>query len=389
METWSSNSSNIGGMDDRIRDLDKLYAFILTLVIIISILGNILVMLVIKVNKTLHTTTSAFVFNLAVCDICLAVFVIPFSVITLLYDREWMLGTIMCNIVAYLSVQCCVSSIMSLTMISLERHTAINYPLKSTSLLTKQRVGYLIVFIWIFGAIFACMGFTPLGPYGFSPGKANCAPLPYSIPLLTLAVCLPMFTMLVMYIGISRTAMKQAKKGTLVCDANNCRFVSNKKGEMKAVKTLCIITGVFFLCWAPFVIVNMISLSHNISYNMDSVTQWLPFLSTSLNPWMYSLLNRSFKRGMKKQWRKVKDRFRSMKVKPAENSVEENATELKTKARPTLTPVTNLHEKKNAELSSPSKDKSKTGKQAGIKVKEIEADNVTNINIISDGKLEC
>lgn len=52
-----------------------------------------------------------------------------------------------------------------------------------------------------------------------------------------------MLITLAMYICIARVAVEQAKKGVVVCDENHCQYVPSRKGEFKAVKTLCAVTG--------------------------------------------------------------------------------------------------------------------------------------------------
>lgn len=72
--------------------------------------------------------------------------------------------------------------------------------------------------------------------------------------------------------------------------------------EFSLLKTIFIIIVVFVCCWTPYVLFNTIrtfELVGNIN-SVDTVTMWLGFLNSATNPVIYGVLNKQFRRGMKK-----------------------------------------------------------------------------------------
>ena len=219
------------------------------LILVVAMIGNLLVILVISFTNALHIKTSVFILNLAACDLCMVTFNTPFSIFSLFNNRQWLLGSVMCDIVGSTKMFFCLASISSLMMISIERYVTINNPLNH-SVLPVRTVVLMVAISWIVPLNMALLPVFGFGKYAFSPGKCICAPVfpinsAYTCLILIGGVCCPLVVMCVMYIYISKTAMLQARKGTVVCDSNHCSFVTSWRQEMKCVRVLSIITGKF------------------------------------------------------------------------------------------------------------------------------------------------
>lgn len=78
-----------------------LYATILLL----AIVGNALVILTLVQNRRMRTITNVFLLNLAVSDILLGVFCMPFTLVGTLL-RDFVFGEIMCKFIPYLQGKC-------------------------------------------------------------------------------------------------------------------------------------------------------------------------------------------------------------------------------------------------------------------------------------------
>ena len=126
---------------------------LLSLLITVSILGNILVCIAILTDKTLRKVSlesppwesllmwnlslqlsNLFFVSLAVADLLLSTLVMPFAIVNDL-SGEWMFGRDYCNMWIATDVMCCTASIISLLAISLERYDTTEANL-STSLVT-------------------------------------------------------------------------------------------------------------------------------------------------------------------------------------------------------------------------------------------------------------
>ncbi|KAH7955121.1 hypothetical protein HPB49_024590 [Dermacentor silvarum] len=72
-----------------------------TIILLLAVLGNGLVILTLAVNQRMRTVTNLFLLNLAVSDLLLGVFCMPFTLAGVLL-REFVFGQLMCKLIPYL-----------------------------------------------------------------------------------------------------------------------------------------------------------------------------------------------------------------------------------------------------------------------------------------------
>jgi hypothetical protein len=68
-----------------------------TIIFLLAVLGNSLVILTLVQNKRMRTITNLYLLNLAVSDLFLGVFCMPFTLV-----RDFVFGEIMCKLLPYL-----------------------------------------------------------------------------------------------------------------------------------------------------------------------------------------------------------------------------------------------------------------------------------------------
>lgn len=75
------------------------------------------------------------------------------------------------------------------------------------------------------------------------------------------------------------------------------------KRERKAAKTLAIITGAFVVCWLPFFIMVMVSItcqSCAIDDDLAALFLWLGYFNSTLNPVIYTIFSPEFRQAFKR-----------------------------------------------------------------------------------------
>uniref|UniRef100_A0A8D2AHE9 G-protein coupled receptors family 1 profile domain-containing protein n=1 Tax=Sciurus vulgaris TaxID=55149 RepID=A0A8D2AHE9_SCIVU len=92
-----------------------------TVVIILTIAGNILIIMAVSLEKKLQNATNYFLMSLAIADMLLGFLVMPVSMLTILYGYRWPLPSKFCAVWIYLDVLFSTASIMHLCAISLDR----------------------------------------------------------------------------------------------------------------------------------------------------------------------------------------------------------------------------------------------------------------------------
>ena len=72
-----------------------------TLICLLGVCGNTLVCYVVARNQTMHTVTNIFIANLALSDILLCIFAVPFTPLYLLAFKSWVFGTVLCHLLPF------------------------------------------------------------------------------------------------------------------------------------------------------------------------------------------------------------------------------------------------------------------------------------------------
>uniref|UniRef100_A0A8C4WNQ3 Gastrin/cholecystokinin type B receptor n=1 Tax=Eptatretus burgeri TaxID=7764 RepID=A0A8C4WNQ3_EPTBU len=142
------NSSHCIGLAPT-HDLDRTLRIVLYLLIFItSIVGNTIILIVLGCNRHLRTVTNTFLLSLAVSDLLLALFCMPFNLIPSLL-KDFIFGWFICRSAAYLMGISVSVSTFSLVAISLERYGAICAPLRSRSWQTRSHASRVVCATWI------------------------------------------------------------------------------------------------------------------------------------------------------------------------------------------------------------------------------------------------
>lgn len=94
---------------------------VLTLLTLITISGNLLVVISVCFVKKLRQPSNYLIVSLALADLSVALAVMPFVSITDLIGGQWIFGQFFCNVFIAMDVMCCTASIMTLCVISIDR----------------------------------------------------------------------------------------------------------------------------------------------------------------------------------------------------------------------------------------------------------------------------
>ncbi|XP_076467575.1 cholecystokinin receptor type A-like [Babylonia areolata] len=123
-----------------------------TLIFLLAVVGNLLVLITLFQNKRMRTVTNVFLLNLALSDLLLAVFCMPFTLVPVLL-RNFIFGAAMCVLIRYLQAVSVGASCFTLVAISLERYFAICRPLHSRTWQTLSHAYRCLVVCWLLAAL--------------------------------------------------------------------------------------------------------------------------------------------------------------------------------------------------------------------------------------------
>nr|CAI5868586.1 unnamed protein product [Callosobruchus analis] len=148
LEEPYGNFSTIFGTTD-IPEWEAIITIItLTFFILLTIIGNILVILSVFTYKPLRIVQNFFIISLAVADLTVAILVLPLNVAYAVLGR-WIFGIHICKMWLTSDVLCCTASILNLCAIALDRFWAITDPINYAQKRTVKRVLLMIAGVWI------------------------------------------------------------------------------------------------------------------------------------------------------------------------------------------------------------------------------------------------
>uniref|UniRef100_A0A8D0W229 D(1A) dopamine receptor n=1 Tax=Sus scrofa TaxID=9823 RepID=A0A8D0W229_PIG len=312
-------------------------AGLLTLLIVWTLLGNVLVCAAIVHSRHLRAKmTNVFIVSLAVSDLFVALLVMPWKAVAEV-SGYWPFGAF-CDIWVAFDIMCSTASILNLCIISVDRYWAISRPFCYERTMTQRVALVMVGLVWTLSVLISFIpvqlhwhrdkvgswgGVDPLshlanGTPWEEAGEPdvreeNCDSSlnrTYAISSSLISFYIPVAIMVVTYTRIYRIAQGQIRRISSLEraaeHAQSCRsreacapdtgLRASIKKETKVLKTLSVVMGVFVCCWLPFFILNcMVPFCGGppedfpcVSETTFDVFVWFGWANSSLNPIIYA-----------------------------------------------------------------------------------------------------
>ncbi|KAF3428518.1 hypothetical protein E2986_12898 [Frieseomelitta varia] len=274
----------------------------------LAVVGNSLVMWIIATSRRMQNVTNFFIANLALADIVIGLFAIPFQFQAALLQR-WILPHFMCAFCPFVQVLSVNVSVFTLTAIAIDRHRAILKPLRARP--SKLTAKFIIAGIWFLAGSLA----TPVAiarrvimvqdgtnghfkPFCIHVNLSDRSMFIYSGLLVFLQYLTPLSIISCVYARMALKLWGNKAPG----NAEDSRDANLMKNKMRVIKMLIIVVALFAICWLPLQLYNVFQYFyseineyryiHYIWFFFD----WLAMSNSCYNPFIYGIYNEKFRR---------------------------------------------------------------------------------------------
>ncbi|XP_077999759.1 substance-P receptor-like [Glandiceps talaboti] len=290
---------------------------------ILSIVGNVIVLWVLIWGRATRTDLNAFLINLAVADLLMAIFCMPFTFPTIMFGH-WIFGKAMCPTVIFMQQVSTVVNILTLTAVGIDRYFAVKYPLKIRVTKRKKKVVFTIlwfialslgtlqtVFVRVetidyYGkTVYFCSEW--LSEFKFAKG--------YEFFVMSVTYLIPLCILGYTYFSIGVHLWGR----TLPGNTDEVRDQTQIKAKKKVIKMLIVIVVLFAICWLPVHAFKIVTIYYPKLYGdlryqdtmriLNCTVLWLAMTDSFVNPFIYGFLNDPFKNDLRALMRRASIRL--------------------------------------------------------------------------------
>ncbi|XP_062590905.1 neuropeptide Y receptor type 5-like [Saccostrea cucullata] len=281
-----------------------------TLTTLLSITGNIFVVLVFTKGRHSRTDLRPFLINLAVADLVMAFFCMPFTFADTILGH-WVFYKPLCTLVLFVQLFAVAASVMTNMAIGIDRFLVVLFPLRSR--VTYSRSKYVIGVIWFSAFSLASVQFF-VGRAQKSGDIYKCIevwPTPesrkiYTVCLFLCTYIIPLFILSITYSIVGILLWKRTAPG----NKDQTRDLHRLRSKIKIVKMLVIVVAVFGVCWLPLHVFAMLvdfydgflqfesDQEHRMVLIMFLCVHWLAMSNSFANPIIYGFTNENFRKDL-------------------------------------------------------------------------------------------
>ncbi|XP_060930599.1 adenosine receptor A1b [Limanda limanda] len=279
-----------------------------------SVIGNVMVVWAVKINKSLRDNTFCFIVSLALADIAVGALVIPLA-LTISIGLQTHFYS--CLLVACTVLVLTQSSILALLAIAIDRYLRVKIPTRYKQVVTPRRAGLAVVVCWTVAFI---VGFTPMLGWnnlrrlqqdGLNSSNLiitcqfeNVISMDYMVYFNFFGWVLPpLLLMLVIYAEIFYMIHKQLNRKKFTTSHTDPNKYYDK--ELNLAKSLALVLFLFAVSWLPLHIINCITLfcpDCKKPISVIYVAILLTHGNSAVNPIIYAFRIKKFRTAFRKIW---------------------------------------------------------------------------------------
>ena len=287
----------------------------LSLTLAVSLVGNSLIVIIVCKTPTLRKSINYFIANMAVSDLLLPVFWLPWRLSELHYDNSWSIGgqfrQALCKIVPFFSYVSIAVSVQNLILIAVDRFGAVVFPLRSPLIRSKLRP-FFILATWIVAVAFSSSYLFVFDLFKYQ-GETGCIErwkkafgesssfTDFIVAFFIVFIYLPVLLLAILYSIILINLKTQVHPGEQFA---NTQQQQNKRNRNVLQLSITIVT-VFVLCWLPyttnFFIIQTGSIHFSCGFRLYfDVTLCMTSSYCAINPLICFIFSSNYRQGLKR-----------------------------------------------------------------------------------------
>ncbi|XP_013814369.2 LOW QUALITY PROTEIN: trace amine-associated receptor 2 [Apteryx mantelli] len=291
----------------------KVVYLFMTGVFILTVLGNLAVIISISYFKQLHSLTSFLILSMAVTDFLLSFTIMPYSTVRSV-ENCWYFGITFCKVHYSFDLMLCLVSIFHLCSTTVDHFCAICRPLRYSSMMTVTAIRPIVAVCWsvpatlAFGVVFSeAYASGTEGYESFVKCRSSLCLVVFNklwvTVLFTVGLFAPGCIMVGIYIKIFIVSQMHMCALTQVYTRtkNNMKNQLSRSKDRKAAKTLSKVMLGFLVCPFPYFFAILVDpfLKFSTPLPLFDALSWLSYFNSFCNPLIYGFFYPWFWKALK------------------------------------------------------------------------------------------
>ncbi|XP_024153026.2 melanopsin-A isoform X1 [Oryzias melastigma] len=280
---------------------------------ITGIVGNFLVIYAFSRSRSLRTPANMFIINLAITDLLMCVTQSPIFFTTSMHKR-WIFGEKGCELYAFCGALFGICSMITLTVIAIDRYFVITRPLTSIGVLSRKRALLILSAAWAYSLGWSLppfFGWSAYVPEGlltsctwdymtFTPSVRA-----YTMLLFIFVFFLPLFIIIYCYVFIFR-AIRSTNRAVGKINGNSrdsVKSFNRLQNEWKMAKIALIVILLYVISWSPYSTVALTAFAgyaDMLTPYMNSIPAVIAKASAIHNPIIYAITHPKYRMALAK-----------------------------------------------------------------------------------------
>ena len=299
---------------------DVAFAVMYSFIIIVGVPANCIIITIVRKTPSMHTTTNYLLMNLAIADLTTLMFcpgIYDFSLNKVHFDKT--LGDFICkifagNVVVPITIR---AAALIVGTIAVERYLAMLKPFRAELRLSKQRVPFVVAFLWIL-AVLTCIPDFMTNTIDTDPRSTYPCKRPWSLDeygdhkgfiifVTVYSELIPCIVVFFCYFEIFRGLFIT----NTICPARegpSNQALEDHRSKIQLFKLLAWMTTLFCVCTLPFALFfiyltssdkTTVAANREVLFFVHRMVRFLLIANSFCNPLVYAFQSSNYRQGFK------------------------------------------------------------------------------------------